>query len=75
MTLSESQADAILIARCAPLMATCGKDGTNMDDTNADTVDPLHFALRQLGYAVGSGRAATDSDWLVAGSKKRDLYI
>lgn len=62
MAVTRAQADTILIQRCGQLMTTCGMDGATITGTNANTVDPLRFALRKLGYTVASVTAVTDSD-------------
>lgn len=71
MSLTRASVESVLIRRCGRLLTAAGLDGTTGSGSNADLVDPISWAVRQLGLAVATLGSLSDSD--LAGVATDDL--
>jgi hypothetical protein len=54
MTITRANLEAVIIARCGPLLTAADMDGTTVAGTNASLNDPISTALRRSGYSVSN---------------------
>ena len=62
MALTVVQFETILIKRVGKLLTALGMDGTTIDGDNADLLDPMGTAIRQMGASVATITDVIDAD-------------
>lgn len=75
MTITRTQAETVLLARCGPMMGRAGMDDSTTDSTNADLNDPLGWAIMQLGGSVTDVTSVADADLATVGSDEEDYIL
>ena len=64
MSVTRAAVEGVLLKRVGRLMALVQMDGTADTGSNADLVEPIAFALRQIGLAPATFGAVTDADFV-----------
>ena len=75
MTITLAAIEKTLIRRCGSKMAIVEMDGTTVDGTNQDIVDPVITAMIDMGYTLSDLSEVSDDDLssVVPDSKYNEL--
>ena len=73
MALTVVQAETILLKRTSKLLTALSMDGTTVTGDNPDLVDPMGYAIRQMGGTVATITDVIDAD--LAGITDYDKFL